>query len=65
LLESLVPSDMLSAFESIHGLQTLVKNEELRQEVVSFVEICFDDMGFTKMYVNFPKYNLHPVKAAI
>ena len=30
----------------------------MREEIKNFVEIAFEDVGFKKMYINFPKYNL-------
>ena len=57
-VRKVVPIDVIAIFENHHAEETLDKSAELRQEIISFIDILVDMQSFTKMYINFPKQNL-------
>ena len=57
-VRKVVPIDVIAIFENHHAEETLDKSAELRQEIISFIDILVDMQSFTKMYINFPKHNL-------
>ena len=61
LLSKYISVDLLDIVELKHS-EVMSQSQELRKEVLSFIEICFDNMGFDKMYVKFPKHNFTAVK---
>ena len=62
ILTKLVPVDLLTIFERRHGIETFDRCDELRNEVVSFIDICFENMGYEKMFIKFPIYNMTKLK---
>lgn len=57
-IRKVVPIDVLAIFEMKQAELTIDRNAELRNEVLSFIEIAFDHRRCEKMYINFPKQNL-------
>lgn len=41
---------------------TFDRSLELQTEVISWIEIAFENIGFKQMYINFPKYNITQIK---
>ena len=62
ILRKFIPVDLIAIFERSHGFETFEKSQELRNEVNTFVEICFENTDLEKMYIKFPKYDLRNLK---
>mmetsp|Transcript_36016 Transcript_36016/g.47394 ORF Transcript_36016/g.47394 Transcript_36016/m.47394 type:complete len:142 (+) Transcript_36016:2-427(+) len=48
----------MAIFEMKFAEETIDRCSELRNEILSFIEIAFDSRRFERMYINFPKHNL-------
>ena len=48
----------MAVFEVKSSEETIDKSDELRREVLSFIEIAFDSKRCEKMFINFPRHNL-------
>ena len=57
-VRKVVPSDIMAIFELKSAEETIDRCSELRTEVLSFITIAFENVGFSKMYINLPKHNL-------
>ena len=58
VVRKVVPIDIMAIFEMNSSEETIDRSADLRQEVLSFIEIAYDSQRFNKMYINYPKHNL-------
>jgi hypothetical protein len=57
VLKKCLPGEIYYLLEVNHGHETLDISVELTQVVKSWVEILFENLGFTAMYFNFPRFD--------
>ena len=58
----IVPVDIVAIFEIKYAEETIDRCSELRNEILSFIEIAFDSRRPEKIFINFPRHNLSNLK---
>lgn len=61
-VRKVVPVDVMATFEQKCSEETIDRCAELRQEVVSYIDIAFEMKRCVNMFMNFPQHNLNKLR---
>ena len=62
ILGLIIPVEVFILFKRRFSHSTFEKSQDIRIELISWIEIVFDNLGYKQLFINFPKYNLQQIK---